>query len=75
MNSDWQKKDGLFRWNITVPFNASATVFVPAKAAEGVTENDKPASQQAGVQFLRIEQGRAVFRVGSGGYSFQSAAF
>ena len=75
ITSDWQKKDGVFHWNITVPVNTSATVFVPAKAAEGVTESGKPASQQPGVQFLRMEQGRAVFRVGSGSYRFQSAAF
>ena len=36
--SDWQKKDGVFRWNITVPANTTATVYVPAKSAESVTE-------------------------------------
>ena len=71
--SDWQKKDGAFCWNITVPANASATVFVPAKAIASVTEGGKPAAQARGVQFLRMEPGRAVFTVGSGSYSFQSA--
>jgi alpha-L-rhamnosidase len=74
ISSDWQKKDGLFCWNITVPANASATVFVPAKAVEGLTESGKPAAQARGVQFQRMEQGRAVLRVSSGSYSFQSAA-
>jgi alpha-L-rhamnosidase len=71
--SDWQKRDGVFRWNITVPANATATIFVPANAVENVTEGRKPALQGRGVQFLRLEQGRAVFRVGSGSYSFESA--
>ena len=71
--SDWQKRDGVFHWNITVPVNATATIFVPAKAVESVTEGRKPVLQDRGVQFLRMEQGRAVFRVGSGSYSFESA--
>jgi alpha-L-rhamnosidase len=75
ITSDWQKQDGAFQWNITVPANASATVLVPAKAAESVTESGKPAAQQPGVQLVRMESGRAVFRVGSGRYAFQSAAF
>ena len=74
ITSDWEKKDGVFHWNITVPANASATIFVPAKAAESVTESGKPVIQASGVQFVSMEQGRAVFRVGSGSYSFQSAA-
>ena len=72
ITSDWQKKDGVFRWNITVPANSSATVFVPAKAAEDVTESGKPMLEAPGVQYLRMEPGRAVFRIGSGAYSFQS---
>jgi alpha-L-rhamnosidase len=73
ITSDWVKKDGVFRWNITVPANATATVFVPATSAGGVNESGKPAAQAPGVQFVSMEQGRAVFRVGSGSYSFQSA--
>jgi len=46
---------------------------VPAKSAESVTENGKPAVQARGVHFLRMEQGRAVFRVGSGNYTIQSS--
>jgi alpha-L-rhamnosidase len=71
--SDWQKLNGVFRWNITVPANTTATVLVPAKSAESVNESGKPAVRAQGVQFLRAEQGRAVFKVGSGQYSFQSS--
>ncbi len=43
--SDWQRKDGVFRWNVTVPANTTATVYVPATSAESVTENGKPIAQ------------------------------
>jgi alpha-L-rhamnosidase len=71
--SDWQKLNGVFRWSITVPVNTTAIVYVPAKIAESVTESGKPAAQARGVQFISTEQGRAVFKVGSGQYSFQSS--
>jgi alpha-L-rhamnosidase len=70
--SDWQKKDGVFRWSITVPANTTATVYVPAKSAESVTENGKPAVQADGVKLVRMENGRAVLSVGSGNYCFES---
>ena len=70
--SDWQKQNGVFRWNITVPVNTTATVYVPTKAAESVSESGKPAVQAQGVKLLRMENGRAVFEVGSGSYSFHS---
>ena len=70
--SDWRRSGGKFDWHITVPANTTATVYVPAKSAESVTESGKPAGQARGVQFVRMEGDRAVFRVGSGRYHFTS---
>jgi alpha-L-rhamnosidase len=70
--SDWQKQGGVFRWNITVPLNSTATVYVPAKTVESVSESGKPVALAQGVKLLRMEKGRAVFEVGSGNYSFES---
>ena len=70
--SDWQKKDGVFRWNVTVPANTTATVYVPAKNAESVTEDGKLAAQAKGVKLVKMENGRAVFSVGAGNYRFES---
>ena len=72
ITSDWQKKDGVFRWSITVPANTTATVYVPTNSAESVTENGKPAVQAQGVKLVKMENGRAVFTVGSGNYRFES---
>ena len=70
--SDWQRKDGIFRWNVTVPINASATVYVPAKSAESVTEHGKPVAQVPGIKLLKMENGRAVVSLGAGNYTFES---
>jgi alpha-L-rhamnosidase len=70
--SSWQREDGKFDWQITVPVNATATVFVPAARAEAVTESSQPAAEAADVKFLRMEGDRAVFEIGSGDYHFVS---
>jgi alpha-L-rhamnosidase len=55
---------------VTIPANTRASVYVPAKNAERVTEGGVPASRAAGVRFVTMEDGAAVFNVGSGTYRF-----
>ncbi len=71
--SDWKLDADRFDWSVTVPGNSTATVYVPASKAADVTEGGKPASDAPGVKFLRQDGDRAVFEIGSGHYSFQSA--
>ena len=70
--SHWQRQGDRFDWQITVPANTTATVYVPAQDAAGVTESGQAAADAQGVEFLRMEEGRAVFEVGSGDYHFVS---
>jgi len=70
--SDWRIKGRTFTLNVTIPANTTATVYVPARDAESVTEGGKPAASSKGVRFLRMEDGKAVYEVGSGNYVFVS---
>ena len=70
--SDWKRDGHQFFLNVTIPANTTATVFVPAQSADGVTESGRPAAQSDGVKFLREENGRAIFDIASGEYSFKS---
>lgn len=70
--SDWNIENGTFEWRIEVPANTTATVYVPADDPASVLESGRPAEDALGVEFLRMEEGRAVFEVGSGRYSFTS---
>ncbi|MEI7900175.1 MAG: family 78 glycoside hydrolase catalytic domain [bacterium] len=72
--SNWKLEKGKLTMEVTVPINTTATVHVPAKAAAGVTESGKPAAQAAGVKFLRMENGAAVYEAGSGSYRFCSGS-
>ena len=68
--SAWQRHDGAFDWQITVPPNATATACVPAPFGATITENGRPIEHAEGVEFLRGEEGVAVYRLGSGSYYF-----
>jgi alpha-L-rhamnosidase len=72
IESDWKHEGGRFEWRIKVPVNSTATIWMPARDANGVTENGKAASQSPGVTFLKMEKDRAVYSVGSGNYQFSS---
>ncbi len=70
--TDWKLVDGKFTLDVTIPANTTATVYIPASDAGKVTESAKPASEAECVSFLRVEDGAAVYEVGSGEYHFQS---
>jgi alpha-L-rhamnosidase len=71
--SEWHQSPDTFDWRITIPPNTTATIFIPATNAERVTESGKPAREAEGVEFIRREKDRAVFRIRSGEYHFAVA--
>lgn len=72
IGSDWKRDSDKFTLEVTIPANTTATVYVPAKSAEAVTESGQPAASSNGVVLLWFENGRAVFAVESGKYKFES---
>jgi len=68
--SDWEVEHGHFKLTVTVPANATATVWVPTSDPSSVVEGGRPAVKAEGVMDHRIQAGRAVFEVGSGTYHF-----
>jgi alpha-L-rhamnosidase len=73
--SDWKIADRSFHWNVTVPPNTTATVYVPANEEASVLEGGQRASEAKGVKFLRMEGDAAVYSVGSGSYFFVSSGW
>ncbi|HEY4416908.1 MAG TPA: family 78 glycoside hydrolase catalytic domain [Verrucomicrobiae bacterium] len=70
--TDWKVDGQKLKLKVTIPVNTSATVYVPAKDSDAVTESGDPVAKMDGVKFLRMENGRAVFELGSGTYAFNS---
>jgi len=72
ISSSWSKQGRSFTWDIEVPVNTTALIYVPAKSAKDVKESGKAASGAKGVKFIRTEDGKAIFEIGSGQYKFTS---
>jgi len=70
--SAWKVDANHFTFNVTIPPNTTATLYLPAKDAAGVTESGKPLAQAGGVKFLRMQDSTAVLDVSSGIYQFQA---
>jgi alpha-L-rhamnosidase len=70
IKSAWHSHEGHFHWNITIPNNAVATVYLPAANKSQVKEGEKSAASADGVKFVKMDGQYAVFEVGSGNYSF-----
>ena len=72
ISSDWKIEGGVFSWDIEVPANTTATVYVPATGLSAVTEGGKPVEGRDGVKLARVEGDRVVLEVGAGKYSFRA---
>lgn len=68
---EWKKTDSDFTMDIEVPVGSTATVYVPARRADDVTETSARAGDKS-VSFKTMENGYAVYTVGSGKYEFLS---
>jgi alpha-L-rhamnosidase len=72
IQSKWQKNGKTFTWEITIPANTKAMVYLPATAEKNIKEGGAELSKSGGLRFLRMEEGRAVIEIGSGEYHFSS---
>ena len=72
ITSEWKKGVGNIDWHIVIPANTKATIAIPASAKEAVFESGIVAETATGVKFIKMENGAAVFEIGSGDYHFVS---
>jgi alpha-L-rhamnosidase len=72
ISTEWRRAANGIELTVTIPANTTATVYLPAKSANDIGEGGVPATKAPGVQFLRIENGNALFEIGSGTYRFDA---
>ncbi|KAA3616310.1 MAG: alpha-rhamnosidase [Calditrichaeota bacterium] len=75
IESSWKVKKNTFQWDIKIPANTTATVSIPAADQKHVYENGQPILESAGIKFIEQRDGRAVYQIESGAYSFKSDKF
>ncbi len=75
IESDWRLDGDAFVYDLAIPPNTTATVYVPAIDAGRVTVKGVPAGESKGVRLVRMEDGAAVYTIGSGKYVFRSTSW
>ncbi len=70
----WAIEADAFALDVTVPSNTSATVFVPTRDPESVTEGGRPVRDASDVDLVGIDGDAVRLTVGSGRYTFRAAA-
>jgi len=71
--SNWSREAGRLCFEIEIPANTAAEIYLPARAIGAVTEGGRPVAKVKGIKLLRVEQGTTVLAVGSGRYRFELA--
>ena len=68
--TNWKKTGAAFELKVTIPANATATIFLPATASARITEGGQPLEKYPELQSLGFAEGRVRIKVGSGTYHF-----
>jgi alpha-L-rhamnosidase len=71
VKSHWRRNGKSLRWNISIPANTKAIVYIPARALKNISENGRNISALPEVRYLRAEGGFVVLEAGSGDYAFR----
>ena len=73
INSSWKVENGVLTYEAVVPANTTATLYLPASSEKTVKESGKAVKAGKGVRFIKFENSRAVYELGSGTYKFTSS--
>jgi hypothetical protein len=72
ITTEWHRNGKTISLAVSIPANTAATIFIPAPTPDKIMEGNRRATTSAGVTFLRMDEGCAVFAVESGSYTFAS---
>jgi alpha-L-rhamnosidase len=72
IQSDWKRDKNDFELRVSIPANATAEVWIPAKENSSITEGGKKLADTNGAKLLRYQDGYAVLETGSGTYDFKT---
>ena len=72
ISTNWKLNKNKFSLDVEIPVNTTAKIYVPAGKAADVKESGKQALRVKGIKFTGMEDGYAIFDVGSGIYKFDA---
>ena len=75
IESSWLVYNDIFSWDINIPVNTSAMVYVPASDKKSIKIDGKSISKIASVKYMKEEDDFIVLEIGSGVYKIESTGF
>ncbi len=73
LRSRWQREESDLAWEVTIPLNTTADVYVPSGNPDNVTEGGKPLSEVQEIEVIGQEGNYLHVKTGSGTYRFASS--
>jgi len=73
--SKWRLNEKIFSWDITIPVNSSATIYIPAKSIDNVFENNVSITKLNDLKVVGVKDGKVIIEALSGTYKLSSNSF
>jgi len=70
--SHWQQDEETLILSVTIPMNATATVYLPFDDITKIYEGGNNIQEVEDIRFVKLEAGNAIYKIGSGNYLFES---
>lgn len=70
--SNWKKNNRKFNWEISIPPNTTADIYIPGKSRETIKVNGESISNAKGIEFIEVKGDRVYLKLASGNYQLSS---
>lgn len=70
VGSAWKSDNGQLSFDVQIPANTTADIYLPAASADAVMEGGKALTSGEGIKVSGVKDGNVVIKVGSGKYAF-----
>ncbi|HEU0228307.1 MAG TPA: family 78 glycoside hydrolase catalytic domain [Arachidicoccus soli] len=74
IKSAWKKEGRFFYWDMRIPPNTTAEIYIPSSDQDpNISESNRAIAQLKDITFMKREKGYAIYTLGSGNYHFKSS--
>jgi alpha-L-rhamnosidase len=70
--SEWKRNEDIFSLDIKIPVNTTALIYIPSSDLKSIREGNRKFSELKDIELIKMANGTAVLKIGSGKYSFTS---
>jgi alpha-L-rhamnosidase len=71
IESHWKKEGNTTTWQVKVPANSKAIIYLPTSDYQNITEGGKNISQYKEIKIMGLSREYTILEIGSGSYSFE----